>query len=183
MPLVLGSAVEFDREAPSTPFPDMPERRLALLTSRCLVTGGGLFGDAGPELRLPEAGGLSSPFISPLALRYASECSEVGMAAPSVISLSKLTAILVFLTSSSISASVASSSSSGWSVMVTRGIQRFQSFHVSLLRRVRKTSDAGALINVRAETWNVAVDCGISGVENSVFVGAIAMAEEAGIGE
>ena len=79
----------------------------------------------------------------------------------------------VLRTSSSISATVASSSSSGWSVIVTREIHRFQSFQVSVLRRVRKTRDAGALILVHAETWNTAADEGMSGVEKSVFVAAM----------
>ncbi len=48
--------------------------------------------------------------------------------------------------------------------MVTRGTNLFQSLHVSLLRRVRKTRDAGAEICVEANVVNVAVPAGMSGV-------------------
>lgn len=165
------------------------DRLLALEANRCLVTAGATRPASEPlgasrDLRAcpddDDDGGarLAPPECAEIApharLPRREACgSGSGMAAPSVMSESRLTAIEVLRTSSSISASVASSSSSGWSVMVTRGIHRFQSFHVSVLRSVRNTSDAGALIIVHADTCQMASDMGMSGVEKSVLVAVI----------
>ena len=48
--------------------------------------------------------------------------------------------------------------------MVTLGTNRFQSLHVSLLRRVRNTRAAGAEIRVDAYVVKVAELAGMSGV-------------------
>ena len=71
------------------------------------------------------------------------------------------------MTSSRNSASVAASSS-GCFLMTTLGTNLFQSFHVSVLRTVRKTRAAGALIVSVAWTMYVAEAAGTSGVDQSL---------------
>lgn len=163
----------------------MAEILLALLASRCRVTGGAMNSATGLCGRSRDGRGELSPGARLAPPEWAPTAAQVmlprrgscfwtsGIIPPSVISESWLTAMEVLRTSSSISAMVASSSSSGWSVMVTVGIHRFQSFQVSVFRRVRKTRDAGALILVQADTYHVASDMGMSGVEKSVLVAAM----------